>query len=152
MKSGLPSLCVSDGLRFAVGSWRVQYLRSNKVKRYTDTFRFQILSLFLLISIPAAGLSLAASHFNFEVASKQVLNAKQTSMNILVEQYDTSLEGVENYLKLLLYTDNSYAALRREITGTRYQQARVWLNDELSNLMSYFPLVSGFYEIGRAHV
>ncbi len=145
MKSGLPSLCVSDGLRFAVGSWRVQYLRSNKVKRYTDTFRFQILSLFLLISIPAAGLSLAASHFNFEVASKQVLNAKQTSMNILVEQYDTSLEGVENYLKLLLYTDNSYAALRREITGTRYQQARVWLNDELSNLMSYFPLVSGFY-------
>lgn len=110
-----------------------------------DTFRFQILSLFLLISVPAVGLSFAASGIILEEASKQVLNAKQTSMNILVEQYDTSLEGVENYLKLLLYADNSYAALRREMTGTRYQQARVWLNDELSNLMSYFPLVSGFY-------
>lgn len=116
-----------------------------KWTRYLDTFRFQILSLFLLISVPAVGLSFAASGIILEEASKQVLNAKQTSMNILVEQYDTSLEGVENYLKLLLYADNSYAALRREMTGTRYQQARVWLNDELSNLMSYFPLVSGFY-------
>lgn len=116
-----------------------------KWKRYLDTFRFQILSLFLLISVPAVGLSFVASGIILEEASKQVLNAKQTSMNILVEQYDTSLEGVENYLKLLLYADNSYAALRREMTGTRYQQARVWLNDELSNLMSYFPLVSGFY-------
>lgn len=116
-----------------------------KLKRYLDTFRFQILSLFLLISVPAVGLSFVASRIILDEASKQVLNAKQTSMNILVEQYDTSLEGVENYLKLLLYADNSYAALRREMTGTRYQQARVWLNDELSNLMSYFPLVSGFY-------
>ena len=119
------------------------------MKHFIHTFRFQILSLFLLISIPAVGLSLAASRANLEEARKQVLTAKQTGMNILVEQYDTSLEGVKNYLQLLLYKDNSYAALWREATDTRYQQARVWLNDELSNLMSYFPLVS---EIGRAHV
>ncbi len=115
------------------------------MKHFIHTFRFQILSLFLLISIPAVGLSLAASRANLEEARKQVLTAKQTGMNILVEQYDTSLEGVKNYLQLLLYKDNSYAALWREATDTRYQQARVWLNDELSNLMSYFPLVSGFY-------
>ncbi len=115
------------------------------MKRFMHTFRFQILSLFLLISIPAVGLSLAASRANLAEARKQVLTAKQTGMNILVEQYDTSLAGVKNYLQLLLYKDNAYAALWREETDTRYQQARVWLNDELSNLMSYFPLVSGFY-------
>ena len=79
------------------------------MKHFIHTFRFQILSLFLLISIPAVGLSLAASRANLEEARKQVLTAKQTGMNILVEQYDTSLEGVKNYLQLLLYKDNSYA-------------------------------------------
>ena len=46
------------------------------MKHFIHTFRFQILSLFLLISIPAVGLSLAASRANLEEARKQVLTAR----------------------------------------------------------------------------
>lgn len=115
------------------------------MKHIAYTFRFQIIFLFLLISVPAVGLSLAASRANMEEARAQVVAAKQSSVNILVGQYDTSLAVVDNYLQLLLCMDNTYAALRWGEANTRYQQARVWLHDELSGLLNYFPLVSGFY-------
>ena len=113
------------------------------MKRYT--LKFQIILLFFLISLPALALSLAASRVNMKEAQEQVVNAKQNSMKMLVKQYDTSLEAIENYIQLTLYADNTYAALRFGEKDSRYQQARVWLRDDLDNLLKYFPLAAGFY-------
>lgn len=109
------------------------------------TLKFQIVLLFFLISLPALALSLVASRVNMKEAQEQVVIAKQNSMKMLVKQYDTSLEAIENYVQLILYADNTYSALRFNEKDSRYQQARIWLRDELDNLLKYFPLASGFY-------
>lgn len=113
------------------------------MRRYT--LKFQIVLLFFLISLPALALSLAASRVNMKEAQEQVVNVKQNSMKMLVKQYDTSLEAIENYIQLILYADNTYSALRLNEKDSRYQQARIWLRDELDNLLKYFPLAAGFY-------
>ena len=113
------------------------------MRRYT--LKFQIVLLFFLISLPALALSLAASRVNMKEAQEQVVNVKQNSMKMLVKQYDTSLEAIENYIQPILYADNTYSALRLNEKDSRYQQARIWLRDELDNLLKYFPLAAGFY-------
>lgn len=70
------------------------------MRRYT--LKFQIVLLFFLISLPALALSLAASRVNMKEAQEQVVNVKQNSMKMLVKQYDTSLEAIENYIQLIL--------------------------------------------------
>ena len=79
------------------------------MRRYT--LKFQIVLLFFLISLPALALSLAASRVNMKEAQEQVVNVKQNSMKMLVKQYDTSLEAIENYIQLILYADNTYSCL-----------------------------------------
>ena len=92
------------------------------MRRYT--LKFQIVLLFFLISLPALALSLAASRVNMKEAQEQVVNVKQNSMKMLVKQYDTSLEAIENYIQLILYADNTYSALRLNEKDSRYQRVR----------------------------
>ncbi len=115
------------------------------MKHRSNTFRVRIISLFMLISLPAMGLSLVVSQINLQETQRQVRDARQNNMDLFVQQYDASLAVVENYVQTLLYKDNQYTALRLSKTQTRYQQARIWLYDELKDMLTYFPLISSFY-------
>lgn len=66
-------------------------------------------------------------------------------MKILVNQYDASMESIINYVELLLFQDSSYVGLRFDESTTNYQQARIWLKDDLDKIKDYFPNISGFY-------
>lgn len=109
------------------------------------TFKFQIILLFLLMSLPAMGLSLAASYTITKDAQRQIIEAKQSNMKMLVKQYDAGVESVKNYIEFLLFQDDSYVGLQFDETTTNYQQARIWLRDDLDKIKEYFPMVSGFY-------
>ena len=77
-----------------------------RLKQGICTFRVRIIALFLVISLPAMGLSLIASRINLHEAQRQVMDAKQNSMKMFIQQYDASLETLENYIQTLLYKDN----------------------------------------------
>lgn len=109
------------------------------------TFKFQIVLLFLLMSLPAMGLALTASYVVTRDAQRQIIEAKQNNMELLIRQYDTGMESAKNYMEMLLFQDSSYVGLRFEETSTNYQQARVWLKDDLDRIQDYFPIISGFY-------
>ena len=115
------------------------------MKHRSNTFRVRIISLFMLIRMPAMGLYLVVSQINLQENQRQVRDARQNNMDLFVQQYDASLAVVENYVQTLLYKDNQYTALRLSKTQTRYQQARIWLYDELKDMLTYFPLISSFY-------
>ena len=95
------------------------------------TFKFQIVLLFLVMSVPAMGLALAASYTITREAQEQIIDARQNNMKILVNQYDASMESIINYVELLLFQDSSYVGLRFDESTTNYQQARIWLKDDL---------------------
>lgn len=109
------------------------------------TFKFQIVLLFLVMSVPAMGLALAASYTITREAQEQIIDARQNNMKILVNQYDASMESIINYVELLLFQDSSYVGLRFDESTTNYQQARIWLKDDLDKIKDYFPNISGFY-------
>ena len=109
------------------------------------TFKFQIVLLFLVMSVPAMGLALAASYTITREAQEQIIDARQNNMKILINQYDASMESVINYVELLLFQDSSYVGLRFDESTTNYQQARIWLKDDLDKIKDYFPNISGFY-------
>ena len=109
------------------------------------TVKFQIVLLFLLMSVPAMGLAFAASYTITEEAQEQIIDARQNNMKILVSQYDAGMESVINYIELLLFQDNSYVGLQFDESTTNYQQARIWLKDDLDKIKDYFPNISGFY-------
>lgn len=109
------------------------------------TFRFQILLLMLLMSLPAMGLTLTASYMVTKDAQNQIIEGKQNTMALLTEQYDTGIESVKSYIELLLYQDNSYVGLQFNENTTNYQQARIWLWNNLDQIKDYFSVISGFY-------
>ena len=51
------------------------------------TFKFQIVLLFLVMSVPAMGLALAASYTITREAQEQIIDARQNNMKILVNQW-----------------------------------------------------------------
>lgn len=86
------------------------------------------------------GLALAASYTITREAQEQIIDARQNNMKILVNQYDASMESVINYVELLLFQDSSYVmACRFDESTTNYQQARIWLKDDLDKIKDYFP-------------
>lgn len=109
------------------------------------TFKFQILLLFLLMSLPAMGLAITASYMVTKDAQSQIIEGKQNAMSLMTKQYDAGIESVKNYIELLLYQDNSYVGLRFQEKTTNYQQARVWLWNNLEQIKDYFSIISGFY-------
>ncbi|MFQ9394970.1 MAG: hypothetical protein ACLR2E_14165 [Lachnospiraceae bacterium] len=74
------------------------------------TFKFQIVLLFLLMSVPAMGLAFAASYTITEEAQEQIIDARQNNMKILVSQYDAGMESVINYIELLLFRITAMSA------------------------------------------
>ncbi len=113
------------------------------MKRHTLTFKMII--LFLLISIPALILSMFAGQANLQSARDQLINAEKSTMRMLIRQYDTALEAVEKNLQTTLYGTKEYPALRLERTETRYQQSLIWLKDELTAFVGYYPQLAGIY-------
>lgn len=109
------------------------------------TFKGQILLLCLMMSLPAMGLALTASHMIAKEAQSQIIEEKQNTLSLLTKQYDAGIESVKNYIELLLYQENSYVGLRFNENTTNYQQARIWLWGNLDQIRDYFPEIAGFY-------
>lgn len=114
-------------------------------KNIWNQFQFRIIALFLALSLFALVVSIEAGNVNLEKAQDQLLIARQNNLKMLVKQYDTDLAAAENYIRMLLYGNNIYAALEFEETSTLYQQARAWLRDELDDTLMVLSLISGFY-------
>lgn len=109
------------------------------------TIKIQMIMLFFVISIPALLLSFLAGQMNIREAQKHLLQTKENSIQMLVNQYDISLNSVKEYLGGLLYGMNEYTALQFESEDTRYQQAKIWLKAEMEGALNYYPILSGFY-------
>lgn len=110
------------------------------------TFKFQIVLLFLVMErAPADGGCPCCQLYHHAEAQEQIIDARQNNMKILVNQYDASMESIINYVELLLFQDSSYVGLRFDESTTNYQQARIWLKDDLDKIKDYFPNISGFY-------
>lgn len=99
---------------------KVEDLCKTMKKLNFRTFKFQIVLLFLLMSVPAMGLALAASYTITQEAQKQIIDARQNNMKILVSQYDAGMESVINYIELLLFQDNSYVGLQFDESTTNF--------------------------------
>lgn len=109
------------------------------------TLKFRMILLFLTISIPSLILLILSSQINLQNNQEQIISTKQNSINILVKQFDVGLEAVGNYIQLILYEKNDYSALQFSEQNTRYQQARIWLKDELYSVLDHYPLITCFY-------
>lgn len=118
---------------------------SIRKKSGRHTIKLQMILLFFLISIPALFLSFLAGQMNIRVARRHLLQTKENSMQMLVNQYDVSLNSVKEYLGGLLYGMNEYTALQFSHNDTRYQQAKIWLKAEMEGALNYYPILSGFY-------
>lgn len=114
-------------------------------KSIWNRFQVRIIVLFLVLSLVTLVVSFQAGNASLQKAQDQLLIAKQNNLKMLVKQYDTDFAAAESYIRMLLYSDNIYAALDFEESSTLYQQAKTWLRDELDDTLMVLSLISGFY-------
>lgn len=118
----------------------------NTLDSKKHSFGFYTLFLYLFICIPTICTMIIGTQLNWHNAEKQIVSSENARLNIVMKQYDVDFSSINECLNTILYTDSyDWGSLKGDFYDTRYQQARIWLFNDLEDMKTNFPLVSGFY-------
>src|SRR5690625_2230724 len=111
-------------------------------REFWNSLVIKLLSIIMLILLPLIIIHIVNNHYSIEVIRNQVVQSNKNMLNLHMNQIDTSLRGVRNYVyQLSENNDLTYYQSNRDIEYNDYLKAKLRLYNTISNQSHFYTTI-----------
>jgi len=110
----------------------------------TNSLRFKLLSIILVMVIPLILLLIYFSQYSIQVVHDQVAKSNKNLLNLYMEQTDSILAEVDNYLSNQIATNYDYIYLS-SYNDDEYNIAKISISNTMSTDIKLHSMIDSFF-------
>jgi len=118
-----------------------------KIRRvnFLNSIRTKLIRSFLCFAVPIVILLVLTNIYAVYLVRTQVSKSYENMVALYLNQVDTALTDIEQYLSLTIYYDDNLQAIKRDETDMTSNLARISLKNKLANDILVYKTVDCFF-------